>query len=591
MARTVRIANFSGAMGDRFTALEEAVLGEPVDVVIGDFMAEITMSAIASGLTRSGRGAREFYARAFLAQVEPLLGDIAERGIKIVVNAGVFNPAGLAEALRAMIAERGVDLTVAHVEGDDLLDRTATLVAEGQLSHLDTGEAFDPAGPEIFAANAYLGGWGIAAALGTGADIVVTGRVADASLVLGPAAWWHGWGQEDWDRIAGAVVAAHIVECGPQAAGGNFSGFTTIPNNTLVAFPIAEVDEDGSCVITKRASDGGAVTVDTVTAQLMYEIQGPRYLNPDVVAHIDPVRLTQEGPDRVRVSGVQGGPPPETTKVGIHRLAGYRGATWVYPTGLDIDAKIDVLRRQAVAAAEGLNLTQVLVTPCGRPAEDPADQYAATVAVQIAASSEERGQVREFLAKCTSYGLGSIPGYYLDMTGASVGEVQRIEYWPGLVRQEDLRHEVVLADGRRIPVAVPKTAPFTGQPVSVAVEAAGEFGETRRVPFGEIVYARTGDKGGNANLGVWVPQPHAAAYPWLVGFLTEDRLRELLGLRESVAVERYPMPTIHGLSFVLRDFFGTSGSSYLGLDQIGKSLGEFLRAKHVDIPISLLDGA
>lgn len=589
MTRAIRIANFSGTLGDRFSALAEAVTGEPVDVVIGDYMAEITMSAVAARRPGSGRGTRDFYAGSFLRQIRPLLATIVEKKIKVVTNAGVFNPGGLGAALRSDIADRGLNLVVAHIAGDDLTDRVDDLARDGQLAHLDTGAPFPADHGEIAAATAYLGGWGIAAALAAGADIVITGRVADASLVTGPAAWWHRWARDDWDRIAGAVIAAHIIECGPQAAGGNFSGFTTIPDNTVLAFPLAEVAGDGSSVITKRAADGGTITVDTVTAQLMYEIQGPRYLNPDVVLHVDDVRLTQDGPDRVLVTGARGGPPPETTKAGIHRPCGYRGATWVFPTGLDIDAKVGLLRAQAAEAAKGLELDEVRLTPCGRPADDPADQYAATVAVRVAASSPLPGQVREFLARFSSYGLGSIPGFYVDLTTPPSPEERRIDYWPGLVRQEDLAHEVVLADGRRIAVPVPKTEPFGGQPVAPTPGPLPDASpDTRRVPLGEIAYARTGDKGGNASLGVWTPATRAGAYPWLAGYLTAERLRDLLGLGTDVVIERYEMPRLHGVSFVLRGYFGTSGSANLDLDQIGKSLGEFLRSRHVDVPVAFL---
>lgn len=583
--RPLRVANFSGMMGDRFSALQEAVEGEPVDVVVGDYMAEITMSMVAA---RGADKAAGHYARSFLRQVTPLLGVLADRRIKVVTNAGMFNPSGLADALRAEIKAAGVDMTVAHVEGDDVYDRLDDLARAGQLHHLDTGAAFTLDREHVAAATAYLGGWGIAAALGAGADIVVTGRVADASLVLGPAAWWHGWANDDWDAVAGAVAAAHVIECGPQAVGGNFSGFAAIPDNTVLAFPIAEVAADGSSVITKRAGEAGAVTVDTVTAQLMYEIQGPAYLNPDVVLHVDTVRLEQIGPDRVAISGVRGTAAPETTKVGIHLPGGYHGSIWLFPTGLDIDAKLDVLRRQVDDAARGLELDHILFTPCGRPADDPADQYEATVATRIAATSRTRGEVAAFLARIPSYTLGGIPGFYFDLHHGT-GETRTVDYWPALLRQEDVVHEVVLPDGGRLRVPPPPTRAFPGQPEPQVLSApdAGT-GETRRVPLGTVAFARAGDKSGNANLGVWTPQEHADAYPWLADYLSVERLRALLGVEPQVVVERYPLPNLRGLMFVLRDYFGTSGSANLALDQIGKSLGEFLRARHVDVPTAYL---
>lgn len=588
-ARPVRIANFSGAMGDRFSAFEEAVQGDPVDVVIGDSMAEITMSMLVAGFRGDRDARRGFFSEYFLRQLRPQLPAIAEKKIKVVTNAGIYHPAGLAGAIRAEIAERGLDLTVAYVTGDDLTEQAKDLIAEGQLAHLDTGAALDIDPGELLAVNAYLGGWGIKTALDEGADIVITGRVADASLVTGPAAWWHGWDRGELDKIAGATAAAHIIECGPQATGGNFAGFTGIEDNTLPGFPIAEVAGDGSVVITKRTGDGGAVTVDTVTAQLMYEVQGPRYLNPDVTWHTDSLELTQDGPDRVRVTGARGSAASDTTKVGINFQRGYRGAIWLFPTGLDVDAKIEVLKAQAERARQDQPVDELHFFACGQPVPDPKDQWQATVAVQVVVAAPAQETVSRFLGQFTSYGLGSIPGFYIDMTQMySMSGQPRIDYWPGLVCQADVHHQVHLPDGRVVDVAPPPdTAPFEGQPQTTGSTAdPASFGPTETVPFGQVVYARTGDKGANANLGVWARDE--AAWPWLTSFLTADRLRDLLGCPADVVIERYEQPNLHGISFVLRDYFPPSGSANLALDQIGKSLGEFLRARHVDVPTTLL---
>ncbi|MEU5264203.1 acyclic terpene utilization AtuA family protein [Amycolatopsis sp. NPDC021455] len=586
MARPVRIANFSGAMGDRFSAFEEAVQGDP-DVVIGDSMAEITMSMVVAGFHRNREARRGFFSEYFLRQLRPQLSAIAGKRIKVVTNAGIYHPAGLAEAIRTEVAAQGLDLKVAYVTGDDLTDTAKDLIADGQLNHLETGAPLEI--DDLLAVNAYLGGWGIKTALDAGADIVITGRVADASLVTGPAAWWHGWDRGDLDRIAGATAAAHIIECGPQATGGNFAGFTGLADNTLPGFPIAEVAEDGSFVITKRPEDGGAVTVDTVTAQLMYEIQGPRYLNPDVTWHTDSITLAQEGPDRVRVTGARGSAAPETTKAGVNFQRGYRGATWLFPTGLDVDAKIDVLKAQAERARQDHPVEELHFFVCGQPVPDPRDQWQATVAVQVAVAAPDASTVSGFLNQFCSYGLGSIPGFYIDMTQMySMAGQPRIDYWPGLVRQADLRHRAHLPDGRVADIAPPPdTAPFTGQPETASSTTdPASFGPTVTVPFGQTVYARAGDKGANANLGVWARD--AAAWPWLATYLTADRLRELLGCPDAVAIERYEQPNLHGISFVLRGYFPPSGSANLALDQIGKSLGEFLRARHVDVPTALL---
>ncbi|MDP2292902.1 MAG: acyclic terpene utilization AtuA family protein, partial [Actinomycetota bacterium] len=313
----VRIANCSGFFGDRLSAAKEMVDGGDIDVLTGDWLAELTMLILHKQRLRNPEAG---YASTFLLQMEQVLATCVERGIKVVTNAGGLNPAGCAEKVRQIAAKLDLDVKVAHVEGDDLMPRIAEL--RPQLNHLDTGA---PLTGDPVSANAYLGGWGIAAALRAGADVVVCGRVTDAALVVGPAAWWHGWSPDDWDALAGAVVAGHVIECGTQATGGNYSWFEEIPDPTLpLGFPIAEVEADGSSIITKHPGTGGVVSVGTVTAQLLYEIGSPAYANPDVVTLFDTIQLAQVGDDRVRISGVRGTPAPPTAKVCINLEGGYR---------------------------------------------------------------------------------------------------------------------------------------------------------------------------------------------------------------------------------------------------------------------------
>ncbi|HYH34550.1 MAG TPA: acyclic terpene utilization AtuA family protein, partial [Nocardioides sp.] len=299
MADPLRVGNCSGFYGDRLSAMREMLEGGPLDVLTGDYLAELTLLILGKDtLKDSALG----YARTFLRQAEDCLGLALERDVRLVVNAGGLNPAGLALRLREVARALGLDPAVAHVEGDDL-----------------RGPAFDGA----LTANAYLGGFGIAAALRAGADVVVTGRVTDASLVVGPAAAHHGWSPDRHDELAGAVVAGHVLECGTQATGGNFSGFREVDRSRPLGFPIAEVAVDGSSVVTKHPGTGGAVTRDTVTAQLLYEIQSTCYLGPDVTVDLTSVTLEQQGADRVAISGVRGSPPPAQLKVGVNELGGF----------------------------------------------------------------------------------------------------------------------------------------------------------------------------------------------------------------------------------------------------------------------------
>ncbi|MFI2478676.1 acyclic terpene utilization AtuA family protein [Nocardia xishanensis] len=585
--RPIRIASFSGYLGDRFTALDDVMTGDEFDVVVGDYLAEITLAALSAQRAKNPAGG---YVRYFLEQLRPHIAQIADQGCKVVVNAGGFNPAGLAEAVRTLIGEAGIFLRVAHIEGDNVLARLPQLHAEGHaLENMDSGSPLADWGFEPIAANAYLGAWGIAAALRGGADIVICGRITDASLVVGAAAWWHDWDIEDWDQLAGAVVAGHIIECGGQATGGNFSGFTTIEGVLEPGFPIAEVAEDGSCVITKHCKDGGEVTVDTVTAQLVYEIQGPLYLNPDVTVHLEGVRLHQAAPDRVLVGGAAGSPPPPTTKVAVFAEIGYQVVLTVFATGLDVQDKVDLLRAQITALAEP-GIIDLDVTPIGTVAQNPDTQWDATVAVRVIATARQRDPLtfRNFASRISGLYLSSFPGFYQDTGAQRVMDPQvRIDYWPALLPTSALDHVVVFDDGTCMTIAPPAVTEVVRQP-SHPEPSATQMAPmaTRQVPLGTIAHARSGDKGGNSNVGIWVGTD--AAWLWLRYELTTERLRSIMPEVKGLDIVRHEFPHLRAIHFVLRGLLGTGGSSNLRVDQVGKAVGEYLRAKHVDIPTHLL---
>ncbi len=585
MDRPVRIANCSGFYGDRLAALAEVLHGGPVDVITGDYLAEVTMLVLAKNrLKKPSSG----YATTFLRQLEPVAAEIAERGVKVVVNAGGLDPAGLARDTRELLAKAGVPLTVAHVEGDDLTERLPALLADGhELANLDTGAPFTSWGHDALTANAYLGGFGIAAALAAGADIVVTGRVADASLVTGAAAWWWGWSPDDHGALAGAVAAGHVIECGAQATGGNFSGFAGIADPTHPGFPIAEVDRDGSSVITKHPGTGGAVTVGTVTAQLLYEVGAPAYLNPDVVARLDTIRLDQVGPDRVRISGASGSPPPPTTKVAITGLGGWRNGTTFVLTGLDVDAKAALVESAVRARLAGdPAVTDLRFTRIGVPVADPAEQMAGSCLLHVSVDGDQRVAGRAFSALCVELALSSYPGIYgmgVPGSGSAYGV-----YWPTLIPQRLLDHTVVHADGRREVVPPPRTA----DPVDTVARARAvpyEPGPTVPGPLGLLAHARSGDKGGNANVGVWVTDPDA--WPWLSATLTTERLRTLLPETANLPIDRYDLPNLMAVNFVIHGLLDGGATEARRFDKQAKALGEWLRARHVPLPVRLLTDA
>jgi hypothetical protein len=487
------------------------------------------------------------------------------------------------------VADRlGLSPRIAVVEGDDLLPRLDDLIAVGHpLAHLDTGEPLGDRRASVVTANAYLGCWGIVDALTRGADIVITGRVTDAAVVMGPAAFAHGWARDDWDQLAGACVAGHVIECGAQATGGNYAFFTEIPAPHHPGFPIAEVAPDGSSVITKHPGTGGGVSIGTVTSQLLYEIGGARYLNPDVVARFDTIRLHDHGPDRVGITGVRGEPAPPTLKVGLNHLGGYRNSFTLCLTGLDIEAKAALVEEQLWQAVPGgrdgfaFARTQLLRTDHA----DPGTNEAATALYRVTVKdADERKVGRVFSNVGVELALASIPGFYL--MGMPSEATPYGVFWPTTL-PADLCPQTVTVGGEVTVVDNTATAPTLDIDVPAVALPPAPDGPTSAVPIGRVVGARSGDKGGTANLGVFTRS--AEAFAWLRGFLTVERLRALMPAEtDGLEVQRFELANLWSLNFLVVGLLeeGVAGSSRL--DAQAKSLGEYLRAKVVDVPTALL---
>jgi hypothetical protein len=613
------VANCSGFYGDRLSAAREMVEGGPIDVLTGDWLAELTMLILAkSRLKDPDLG----FATTFLTQMEQVLGTCLAEGIVVVSNAGGLNPAGCADALHQLAGRLGLAPRIAYIEGDDLMPRLDELRARGiDLRNLDTGESLDAIGIEPMTANAYLGAWGIADALDRGADVVITGRVTDAAVVVGPAASRFGWARTDWDRLAGAVAAGHLLECGAQCTGGNFAFFGEVPELERPGFPVAEIHHDGSFVVTKHPGTGGLVSVDTITAQLLYEVQGLGYHNPDVIVAFDSLRVDQDGPDRVRVSGAVGLPAPDSTKVAVNYPAGFRNSMTFVMTGLDIEAKAELAERTlwslVPGGRDGVDAADVHLRRSDR--EDPATNEDAMAELRITVMDREREKVgRAFSSAVIEMVLSSYPGLF---TTSPPGDASSFGvYWPALIPDDVPVHEVVL-DGERTTIAplgpgerteLSEADAFTyglvswntaagpapdsdrgGLPKSlVALLQAPQppDDQTFRAPLGAVFGARSGDKGGNANLGVWARRDDA--YVWLHQFLTVDRLRLLMPAEtEGLDVRRFELPNIRALNFVIMGLLGRGVAASTRLDPQAKGLGEYLRAKVVDLPTRLVDAA
>jgi hypothetical protein len=581
MSEALRIANCSGFYGDRMAAAKEMVEGGPIDVLSGDWLAELTMLILAGHKVRDpSRG----YARSFIRQMEQVMGTCLERGIKVVSNAGGLNPSSCAEAVQEVASKLGLSPKIAFIEGDDLMPYLSDLRDKGiDFANMDTRE---PLGDRhMLTANAYMGGWGIAEALERGADIVITGRVTDAAVVVGPSAWRFGWKRDDWDRLAGAVVAGHVIECGAQATGGNYAFFQEVPGLEHPGFPIAEMYPDGSSVITKHEAHGGLVSVGTVTAQLLYEIGGPQYLNPDVIARFDSIALSDEGPDRVRISGVKGEPPPDTTKVAMNYAGGLRMNFSLKLTGLDIEEKAALAERTIWSAIDGGReaFEESYVQLIRTDKEDPATNEEAVAELRFVLKDHDETKFgRAISQKIVEMALASYPGFM----GGDFGQARPYGvYWPALVPADLLWQEVVM-DGQRTRVDPTLAGPVRASSVAY-VRSEPPPGETVRMPIGRVVGARSGDKGGNANLGVWTRTPKA--YAWLDSFLDPDRLRELMPETKGLEIQRYPLPNINAVNFVIVGLLGEGVASSVRLDPQAKGLGEYLRAKVVDVPTAVLE--
>ena len=585
--RPVRIANCSGFFGDRMDAAAAMVRGGPIDVLTGDYLAELTMAIL---LRKRMKNPDEGYAQTFLQQMEEVLGECLAKGIKVVSNAGGLNPSGLARALETLVQKLGLKARIAWIDGDDLAPRLDALQAAGEsFFHMDRQTALRDADAIPMTANAYLGCWGIKEALDRGADIVICPRVTDASVVMGPAAWYHHWRRDDLDALAGALAAGHVIECGCQATGGNYAFFEEVPSFKNVGFPIAEIAADGSAVITKHPNTGGMVTVGTVTAQILYEIGGVTYLNPDVTGHFDTIRLEEVGPDRVRLSQTVGSLPPPHHKVCINMMGGYQNLLQMSLCGPEVEKKAAILVEtlfHSLGGKEQFDSVHVQLIRSDKADATCNEEALATLRIHVTAKDEALVG-RRFTAAMIELGLSNVPG--LGAGGAPPrGATPRLVYWPALVSSTHIT-ETVHLDGEQWDVQ-PASLVLPDRPAPVKQPQLIELVERNElieVQLGRLFGARSGDKGGNANLGVWAR--HAKSYGFLAQWLTTDKLKELLPDLRPFPIERAAFPNILAINFVIYGLLGDGVASSPRVDPQAKTLGEYLRTKIIAAPREIVE--
>ena len=583
---SIRIANCSGFYGDKLSVARDMIEGGPIDVLTGDYLAELTMTILYN--QRLKRGEQHGYVGTFLKQFREIAKSAQEKNIKIVTNAGGLNPSSMAESVKEIIDELNLDLKVAHIEGDDLMPRIDELYQGGEnLTNIDKSLDLRKYEKKPITANAYLGAWGIKEALDNGADVVICPRVTDAAVVIGPAAWKYNWSRDQYDELAGALAAGHIIECGAQATGGNYSFFQEVPTFDNIGYPIAEIYDDGSFVITKHENTGGLVSVGTVTAQLLYEIGSPAYLNPDVISHFDTLEITQESKDRVLVTNNRGSSPTKTHKVCINLVGGFRNGVELLLTGLDIDEKSKLIVDQIFKSVGGQDqFDKVDIQLHRTDKENPISNEEAQAFLRIDVMSSNPDLVgRLFNAKIVELALANFPGW----TGRSgvVPNGAYIEYWPALVDSKFIK-EHIHVDGKIIDV-IPTSQlnleekyyqkiPYENPKISID--------NLKEDYFGKIFGTRSGDKGGCANLGVWAKSQEA--YSFLFDFLTVKKLKELLPDLEKFEIDRFELPNIYSLNFYVNGILQDGVSSSTRMDGQAKSLGEYLRAKKINFPEQLL---
>lgn len=559
-------------------------------------MSEYNMTTRAA--TKSEDGG-EAYEPTFIEALEPALEDIAKYKIRVAVNAGASDTKLLHKVVTDLAAKKNLKLKVAYVSGDEVLPAVQKAQRDGKskFENICTGELLDDWKFKPIYAQAYLGGLGIAAALSKGADIVVCGRVSDASPVIGAAYWWHGWRRNELEKLANAFVAGHLIECSNYVCGGNFTGFKSLEYRGWhdIGYPIAEIASNGQTVITKNKGSGGEVSTQTCSSQLLYEIQGPWYYNSDVTAVLDELWFEQVGTDRVALRGVKADLPPATTKFGLTAKGGYQAEAHWFITGLDVEAKARMMEQQIrhLLKPHSHRFSKLEFSLNGSVAENARNQNAATVDFRVFAQAPEAKDLvpAKFLRLCIDPVMQGYPGatFALDMRQGLPKPIY--EYYVTLLPQSDVEHKVHLWDGSEFDIPPPdkaKTFPAQQPSQPVTTNAVEDFGPTTRGPLGWIVHARSGDKGSNANVGFWVRNKDE--WDWLRSLLSVETIKHLLADEyRGKKVDRFELPNMYAVHFLLHDHLDRGVSCSSSYDSLGKNVAEYLRSKHVDLPNKFLN--
>ncbi|KAF7885099.1 hypothetical protein EAF00_010917 [Botryotinia globosa] len=613
--RPVRVANCSGYLCDPAYRMYEQISLGNVDFVTGDYLAEMNMAENAEAY-RAGN--HPGYISTSLEGLSQSLELLAEKKTKVVINGGALNPEGLARKVDELAKQRGIALKVGWVSGDDLISHTGPDMASllGNLpKHFDswnqdlqlpanTFSFLEGKSIPIVLSSAYLGAHAVVKGLREGADIIICGRVSDASPVIAAAWYWHSWSETDYDSLAGSLIAGHLIECSAYVTGANFSGFTEYNQDIFIdpGFPIAEIEADGSCTITKHEATGGMITSDTVVAQFLYEIQGNHYLNSDVTAVLDNISVSQLSENRVKVTGITGLPPPPTTKAAIFYHAGYQCQILVNATGYGTKEKWALFEKQMRRKLEiaGIDTFFELLEFqfIGVPETNPLTQLSSTTYCRVFAEAIEAATLQGLVKALTEISLQHFSGFHASLDMRTAIPKPFLGYYPALFPQDELDEQmhVILSDNEVKTFKCghpPKYQPFTRRATydTVSPRSLTTFGPTKSVRLGDIALARSGDKGANLNCGIFIPSSsNPKLYNWLQNYFSRSKMQELLGeeWKEGYVIERVEFPAIMAVHFVIYGYLGRGVSSSSRLDCLGKGFADYLRDKWVEVPVELL---
>ena len=584
--RKLRIGCASGFWGDTPEAIGQLVSKGEINYLVFDYLAEVTMSLMARARAKTPESG---YAPDFVKALAPWLPDIKAKGIKVVANAGGVNPRGCSDALAKAAAQTGIDLSIGVVLGDDLLPRADEIRKSGQTEMFSGVEFPD----DILSMNAYLGARPIAAALDAGADIVITGRCADSAVALGPLMHEYGWGDDDWDKLSQGSLAGHLIECGPQGTGGNFTDWQDVPGWDNMGMPIVEVSEDGSFIMTKTPDTGGLVVPGSVGEQMLYEIGDPRaYLLPDVICDWSGVTLEQVGPDQVLVKGGRGLGRTDSYKVSATHADGWRAVSTLTLAAIDAPAKAERVAEAVLTRCRRIfrdrnmaDFRQVSVEVLGAEAAYGANARARTreVVLKIGAIHDDRAALNIFAGEIAPMAISTAQG----LTGFFAGrpKVQPVVRLFSFLQSKAETPVAVEVDGNDVPVSVATTPVHLDPPAAPPADSRETGPDAVKVRLVDLAWGRSGDKGDIANIGILARKPDYL--PYIRAALSEEVVKDYFAHVCEGKVERFDLPGSHSLNFLLHESLGGGGIASVRIDPQGKGFAQMLLDIEIPVPADL----